>query len=176
MKYDFLKHLNKSELAELESIILGKSDKQELLTIINRLTQNNITLIGDFSSNYIPYYDSELEDKCNEALKTLSLNDFFFFATTFSEKGNTKKEGKDFNIFPEELLIKMSDYGINGQLLRKKVEYPWAWFSKFDDCDALSITFDKIDNMFKDNIFTEKYEGTYNMLNYIKNYIYYLLK
>lgn len=176
MKYDFLKHLNKSELIELENIILGKSDNEELLSIINTLTTKNITQYSDFSSSYIPNYDSNLEDKCNEILKTLTLNDFLFFATSFTEKGNYIKGSSTFEYFPDEILDKMSDYGIDKYLFKRKVEFPYHWAGPFNKYDASSITFDKIDNMFKDDIFYEKYHGAYNMFNYIKNYIYSLLK
>lgn len=176
MKYDFLKYLSKSELIELENIILGKSNNEELLSLINTLTKKNIDIKGNFSNSYIPHYNPNLEEKCIEILKKLTLNDFIFFVVSITEQGNYSKEKYNYKVFPYELLIKMKDYNIDGSLFKRKVDMPYHWKYPFNDCDASSITFDKIDNMFKDINFIEKYHATYNMLNYIKNYIYSLLK
>lgn len=170
MQYDFLKYLNKQELIELESILSGKTDSKDLLNRIKELSTSE----NNFSSCFIPHYSKELESKCNEILKTLSLNDLFFFATTFSEKGNSKVISNH-NIFTKDTILNMEKYDIDGSLLERKVKYPWSFVSLYDRTDASSITFDKIDNMFKDSSYSKGYECAYNMFNYIKNYIYLLL-
>lgn len=177
MKYKFLNNLNESELQELENIILGIKSNEELLKQIESLKNKPINIKdidGNFSSSYIPNYDEALEAKCLEILKQLKTNELFFFLNTFQNIGNTKYRypsliKNSYKEFENEKIVK--DLMVIIDLAIKVSQY---YNSRFSTKPVLY--FDKVNNLFKYNLFQEDFEGPYNMLNYIKNYIYYLLK
>lgn len=174
MKYKFLNHMHRKELEELKNIILGIQSSQELLDQIESNLRTTDIKNGNynFTSSYIPNYDRKLDKYCTEVLSQIKVNDLSFFLESFKNKGNTHyaypsiyfyKEFED-KIILNNLTILLDLVSSVHQCYKYNLSYP----------DILY--FDKVDDIFKINLFQEDFEGPYNMLNYIKSYIYSLLK
>lgn len=170
MDYKYLSYCSKEELKNLKSIVENSSVKDEKLLIdIDQMLEKQKILDYDFSSDNIPHYQKELEKKCNIIFNQLDFSKLFFFMTSFCEKGN----GDDFSN-PNVTCDLKKYYGQYVPMFRLLVEQPLFSRPKQSMCEGY-IYLSQIDNMFKKNYYKEHYEGSYNILNYIKNYIYLML-
>ena len=177
MNYNFLKRLNETDLTELEDIILGKMSTEELLKEIEVAKNKSLHFEHnnyDFVSGHIPNYDKELEEKCTEILKQIQINDVFFLLVSFLNKGNTKYSNiYEVPIFYKNLEDKNALENLN-ILLRMAYRTYYYYRTNHEIQSTLDLWI--VDELFKNNLFQKDFEGPYNMLNYIKNYIYQLLK
>jgi len=147
---NFLDKLSLSELEELRYyIVLGKDASKGLIEEIDRkisfMKSIDLGLI-DFSSDRMPNYREENENRCIELLNEIKLNELSFLVSSMT------RDAKGVNAMTYLPLSKLG----------KEIN--------FDNCTLFSF-----DNFFKNHYEVESHEGVYNTFNYIKNYIYYLL-
>lgn len=156
MNYAFIKKLNKKELEKLcsELVIKSDSDSIELLRYVKErlrsIEQINKGLVN-FSSDRIPYYDKENEERCYQLLDGLFVFDFPFLKRTFYHPvANRARQ------IPLDKIL----------LCSEKVNL-------VDEYGDLSLT--DLERFFESSFNIYYHEGTYNILNYIKNYVYRVL-
>ena len=171
MDYKYLNYCSPEELYGLKNIVENSSVKDiNLLISINKLLEKQKeNLDYDFSSDNIPYYKKELEEKCDSILKQLDFSKIFFFMASFCEKGN----GGSF-CNPNVTYDLMKYYADSVAVFRNLAENSWGLRFELILYEEY-IYLNQIDNMFKNDYYKQHYEGSYNMLNYIKNYIYFML-
>jgi len=176
MEYKFLKYLNESELNQLETILLEESLREELLNQVQRIRNKISTQNGyNFSSSYIPNYDKELDEKLIEILKQLNINDIPSFFVSFKNPGNTKSRHQGFtekvyskmeNKIDKETYLKLNDL----------ISHAYSYYLYGHKPKTGIVSLEEVNTLFENQYIQETFEGPYNMYNYIKNYLYYLLK
>ena len=156
MDTKFLKTLQLSDLEELKDILEDNNvEKQKLLEIINETIKYRKDLENgelDFSSDRMIYMNDSNQEKIREVLKKLTIDDFLFLEASFKAYTNRRRN------FPFERISEFRFKNKNSVLM-----YSF-------------ITLDKLDSFFEDDEDNKfLYEGVYNTLNYIKEYIGYCL-
>lgn len=148
MEMNFLDKLSISELESLKIYLNGKESAKLLEEINKRIAfkKNLESGLIDFSSDRMPYYKEENRKQCIELLKEIKLNELPFLESAMT------RDAKGVNLWSFLPLSKID----------KNLTH--------DECTLLFL-----ENFFKDKDYIEGHEGVYNTLNYIKNYIYYLL-
>lgn len=148
MDYKFLSRLDKGQLEQFRNILCDDESRQDLIDYVNK----KISIIKDvsrvnFSSDRMPYHKEENENGCLQLLQQLSVADFKFLQDTFSVSGANRKCDLDWG---KVVGIQTVSFGVPGLL-------------------------STLEEFYKDPKNVYDYEGVYNTLNYIKNYIYYCL-
>ncbi len=184
MEYKFLEELTYKELKELESVLLEENKRKEFMGEIEKIKNRKIEIARIyeknsvnpiFNSNSVPNYDSRLENKCNKVLKNILVNELPFLLESMRSPKNTM-----FSDFYDMERYYKSQVKLNDDLRLFLRLSSYLYFYYKDNKiiypgEALKLK--KVDDIFKNNpILQEELIGPYNMLNYIKNYIYFLLK
>ena len=184
MEYKFLEELTYKELKELESVLLEENKRKEFMGEIEKIKNRKIEIARIyeknsvnpiFNSDSVPNYDSQLENKCNKVLKNILVNELPFLLESMRSPKNTM-----FSDFCDMERYYKSQVKLNDDLRLFLRLSSYLYFYYKDNKiiypgEALKLK--KVDDIFKNNpILQEELIGPYNMLNYIKNYIYFLLK
>lgn len=184
MEYKFLEELTDKELEELKSVLLEENKRKEFMMKIEKIKNRKIEIAriyeknsvnSIFNSNSVPNYDSQLENKCSKVLENILVNELPFFLRSMCSSRNTM-----FSDFYGMEKYYKSQEKINDDLLLFIRISSYLYFYYRDKKIILpgeTLGLKKVDDIFKNNSsLQEELIGPYNMLNYIKNYIYSLLK
>lgn len=127
--------------------------------------RNDRESIFNFYSSRMPYYNFDLEKKCNNMLKQIGINELFFFKKSLNDKWNNK--GGKLQIYNSTLLEIEEKYHIDKNYLTSSINGIF-FNNKYNDMIPLEIFNEVFDTPF----YAEYYENIYNTFNYIKNSIY----
>lgn len=184
MEYKFLEELTYKELKELESVLLEENKRKEFMGEIEKIKNRKIEIARIyeknsvnpiFNSNSVPNYDSRLENKCSKVLENILVNELPFFLGSMRSPRNTMFS--DFYHIEKhyESQAKVND---DLRLLLQISSYLYFYYrDKEIILPSETLRLKKVDDIFKNNPTLQgELIGPYNMLNYIKDYIYSLLK
>lgn len=147
-----------------------KNRKIEIARIYEKNSVNSI-----FNSDSVPNYDSRLENKCSKVLENILVNELPFFLGSMRSPRNTMFS----NFYDIEEHYK-SQAKVNDDLrllLQISSRLYFYYRNKEIILPSETLRLKKVDDIFKNNPTLQgELIGPYNMLNYIKDYIYSLLK
>lgn len=184
MEYKFLEELTDKELEELKSVLLEENKRKEFMMKIEKIKNRKIEIAriyeknsvnSIFNSDSVPNYDSRLENKCSKVLENILVNELPFFLGSMRSPRNTMFS----NFYDIEEHYK-SQAKVNDDLrllLQISSRLYFYYRNKEIILPSETLRLKKVDDIFKNNpTLQEELIGPYNMLNYIKDYIYSLLK
>ena len=175
MEYKFLEELTYKELKELESVLLEENKRKEFMEEIKNRKIEIARIIPIFNSDSVPNYDSRLENKCSKVLENILVNELPFFLGSMHSPRNTM-----FSNFYNIEKYYESQAKVNDDLrllLQISSSLYFYYRNKEIILPSETLRLKKVDDIFKNNPTLQgELIGPYNMLNYIKDYIYSLLK
>ena len=173
MEYKFLEELTYKELKELESVLLEENKRKEFMEEIKNRKIEIARIIPVFNSDSVPNYDSRLENKCSKVLENILVNELPFFLGSMRSPRNTM-----FSNFYDIEEHYESQAKVNDDLrLLLQISSHLYFYYRNNILPSETLRLKKVDDIFKNNPTLQgELIGPYNMLNYIKDYIYSLLK
>ena len=173
MEYKFLEELTYKELKELESVLLEENKRKEFMEEIKNRKIEIARIIPVFNSDSVPNYDSRLENKCSKVLENILVNELPFFLGSMRSPRNTM-----FSNFYDIEEHYESQAKVNDDLrLLLQIFSHLYFYYRNNILPSETLRLKKVDDIFKNNPTLQgELIGPYNMLNYIKDYIYSLLK
>ncbi len=173
MEYKFLEELTYKELKELESVLLEENKRKEFMEEIKNRKIEIARIIPVFNSDSVPNYDSRLENKCSKVLENILVNELPFFLGSMRSPRNTM-----FSNFYDIEEHYESQAKVNDDLrLLLQISSHLYFYYRNNILPSETLRLKKVDDIFKNNSSLQgELIGPYNMLNYIKDYIYSLLK
>lgn len=173
MEYKFLEELTYKELKELESVLLEENKRKEFMEEIKNIKIEIARIIPVFNSDSVPNYDSRLENKCSKVLENILVNELPFFLGSMRSPRNTM-----FSNFYDIEEHYESQAKVNDDLrLLLQISSHLYFYYRNNILPSETLRLKKVDDIFKNNPTLQgELIGPYNMLNYIKDYIYSLLK
>lgn len=167
MEYNFINKLSIDELKDIEKILDNESLRQDLKSDIKRIIaiyEDNKLNLDSYNAKNIPYFDSDLEERCLALLDDLELQEFYFLIRSFADKGNINTLYAD-----KGALLYLADcYKITVYNLIRVLQTSNSFGYKM----SLSV----LEKFFDEGNSVKNYKNTFNIYNYIKSYIYQCLR